>query len=204
MSKPLLVAATNNRQKFAELARVFAANGQTLQPYWLYVGRQQFPKEGTADFTNNAEGKARFVQTLLPEAVVIADDSGLLVDALPDHFGITTMRELMAHAQTDAAMNDYILELLNQHAGEPRTATLTTTLTVAGPNETWLTATGQTNFTVPSAPRGNHSVGFDKIMWLPEVGLTLAELPDAARIPFTPRGKAVPVLLEKMRAVGVI
>ncbi|MCF6160673.1 MAG: non-canonical purine NTP pyrophosphatase [Furfurilactobacillus sp.] len=197
MTNPLFVAATNNRQKFAELARTFAFFGQTIRPYWTYLGRLQFPKEGTADFKNNAEGKATFIQQRLPEATVVADDSGLFVDALPDHFGVTTMRELSAHAHDDAAMNRYILRLLGTQTN--RHATLTTTLTVFSHDGQWLTATGQRRFQIPFVPVGQYSVGFDRIMWDSKTGLTLAQLPNQARIPFTPRGIAVPKLLTQLR-----
>ncbi len=199
MTDRFFVAATNNRQKFAELARTFAFNGATLQPYWAYLGRLQFPKEGTENFTNNAEGKARFIQQQLPQATVIADDSGLLVEALPDHFGITTMRELSAHASTDTAMNQYILRLLATTQSHNRHAVLTTTLTVLDSNNQWVTAVGERRFQIPFSPVGQYSVGFDRIMWDSKTGLTLAQLPDQARIPFTPRGVAVPKLLAQLR-----
>ena len=197
MTNPLFVAATNNRQKFAELARTCAVFCATIRPYWTYLGRLQFPKEGTADFKNNAEGKATFIQQRLPEATVVADDSGLFVDALPDHFGVTTMRELSAHAHDDAAMNRYILRLLGTQTN--RHATLTTTLTVFSHDGQWLTATGQRRFQIPFVPVGQYSVGFDRIMWDSKTGLTLAQLPNQARIPFTPRGIAVPKLLTQLR-----
>lgn len=197
MTNPLFVAATNNRQKFAELARTFAFFGQTIRPYWTYLGRLQFPKEGTADFKNNAEGKAMFIQQRLPEATVVADDSGLFVDALPDHFGVTTMRELSAHAHDDAAMNRYILRLLGTQTN--RHAMLKTTLTALSHDGQWLTSTGQRRFQIPFVPVGQYSVGFDRIMWDSKTGLTLAQLPNQARIPFTPRGIAVPKLLAELR-----
>ncbi|GEK28403.1 non-canonical purine NTP pyrophosphatase [Furfurilactobacillus siliginis] len=204
MPEQQLLIATNNRQKFRELAMVFAAHGVTVLPYWTVIERQQFPTEGTSDFKDNAEQKALFIQQQVPNAIVIADDSGLLVQALPDHFGLTTMRELKAHAKTDAEMNQYILQLLAATQTTNRHAKLTTTLTAALPNETTCVATGQTTFTVAQQPLGHYSVGFDRIMWLPEVGLTLAQLPDVARLSFLPRNQAVTALLRRLRKDGVL
>ncbi|GAB6091950.1 non-canonical purine NTP pyrophosphatase [Furfurilactobacillus curtus] len=196
-TKPLLVAATNNPFKFAELARTFTASGYSLQPYWQYLGRQHFPTEGTKNFTDNATGKAEFIAKQLPEAIVIGDDSGLFIDALPDHFGVTTIRELNEHAKTDAQMNQYIIDLLAPTQAS-RQARLTTTLTVVTPNGSSFSRTGWTTFTIPFQPIGLYSHGFDRIMWLPEIGLTLAQLPDQARIPFTPRGRVVPQVIHEL------
>lgn len=196
-TKPLLVAATNNPFKFAELARTFAASGYSLQPYWQYLGRQHFPAEGTENFTDNAIGKANFIAKQLPEAIVIGDDSGLFVDALPNHFVVTTIRELNEHAKTDAQMNQYIIDLLAPTRAS-RQAMLTTTLTVVPPSRTAFSKTGSTTFTIPFQPIGRYSHGFDRIMWLSEIGMTLAQLPDQARIPFTPRGHVVPQVIHEL------
>lgn len=204
MPRHQILIATNNRRKFRELAMVFAAHGVTVLPYWTVVGREQFPTEGTGNFRNNAEQKAQFIHQQIPAAIVIADDSGLNVQSLPGHFGVTTMRELQANAVTDAEMNQYILNLLAGRHVFNRQAQLTTTLTAVMPDERKCVTTGTTTFTVAQQALGQYSIGFDRIMWLPEIGLTLAQLPDEARLPFLPRNQAVTMLLRKLRKAGMI
>lgn len=108
---PTFVIASNNSNKTNELIECFNFLGLHAQSYQDFIAPLEFPNEATTTYLDNARGKALFIAKYLPEEWVIADDSGMELQALPDELGVTTARQLKP-CQNMNELNDKILALV--------------------------------------------------------------------------------------------
>ena len=107
------VIASNNTHKTDEMVSYLAVLGLKGINYRQLIDEITFPPETTDDMAANALVKAQTIHNLLPDEYVLADDSALFIPAIPDHFGVTTMREFRAHQlRGDDEINQYVLQQL--------------------------------------------------------------------------------------------
>jgi XTP/dITP diphosphohydrolase len=190
---PSLVLATTNRGKLRELAGL-------LGPGWELRSALDYPElpevEETADsFAGNAALKAEAYARALGRWV-LADDSGLCVDALGGRPGVQSAR----YGPTDAAR---IARLLGELEGVPearRTARFRCVLCLAGPAGEAHFAEGTCEGWIGQAPRGAHGFGYDPIFELGG-GRTLAELAEAEKAARSHRGAALRAMLPTLLAL---
>ncbi|MCE9661055.1 MAG: RdgB/HAM1 family non-canonical purine NTP pyrophosphatase [Burkholderiales bacterium] len=183
-----LVLASNNPGKLAELQALFAGLGIELVTQGsLGISEAEEPH---ASFVENALAKARHAAAAA-NGPAIADDSGLVVDALGGDPGVASAhfapladrfadREVERRAQ-DAANNALLLERL--HGRSDRSARFVSTLVAlrhAGDPEP-LIATGRWPAEIAAAPRGHAGFGYDPLVFIPALGKTVAELDAAAK-----------------------
>ncbi len=169
-----LLIATGNAGKQQEYRALLA--GLPLEmvfPQELAV-RLQVEETGST-YAENAALKARAwaAATGLP---VLADDSGLEVAALDGAPGLYSARYAPNPAATDADRRRYLLAQLE---GKPRPwqARFVCVIAVAAPSGTLHFAEGTCAGEIIPDERGEHGFGYDPIFYLPETGLTMAELP---------------------------
>ena len=183
-----LVLASNNPGKLAELQTLFAGLGIELVTQGsLGIAEAEEPH---ASFVENALAKARHAARAA-DGAAIADDSGLVVDALGGAPGVVSAhfaslagnfadREAERRAQ-DAANNALLLERLQGRSD--RTARFVSTLVAlrhaADPEP--LIATGRWPAEIAAAPRGTSGFGYDPLVFIPALGRTVAELDAAAK-----------------------
>ena len=144
-------------------------------------------------FEENATLKASAVskQTNIP---VLADDSGLEVDALNGRPGIFSARYAGDH--DDAANNAKLLSELAGIPLEKRTATFHTTLVLMKPDESKLVVNGELRGQILAVPRGNNGFGYDPLFWVPEKQKSLAEMTSEEKNEISHRGRASQKLLK--------
>lgn len=186
-----LVFATSNKGKLVEL-RGLLGEGVTVQALADFPQLGEIPE--TADtFEGNAELKARAVANATGRWA-LADDSGLMVDALDGRPGVHSAR----YAPTDRERIDKLLLALRDVPDDRRTARFVCALCLCSPS-------GQVQFTrgtcegrIGHVPTGAHGFGYDPIFVLPD-GRTLAELTHDQKSGLSHRGQAFrlmrPVLL---------
>ncbi|KAF0218279.1 MAG: dITP/XTP [Geobacteraceae bacterium] len=183
-----LIVATGNRGKFRELELL-------LQDA---VGRlfslADFPElapvvEDGATFSENAVKKAKSA-ALATGKPVIADDSGLVVDALNGRPGVHSAR-FAGEECSDAENNVKLLRELAEVPAECRTAAFHCVIAFCLPDGTCLTFDGELKGIVMNAPRGSDGFGYDPLFLVPEYGRTLAELPLDVKNRISHRGKAL-------------
>ncbi|ETY73827.1 XTP/dITP diphosphatase [Lactiplantibacillus fabifermentans] len=192
MTKSLIIA-TNNPGK----AREF---GEMFQDYDIEIKTlADFPeipeiKENGITFEENATKKVTTVveATGLP---AIADDSGLMVDALHGDPGVFSARYAGDH--NDAANNAKLLANLGGVPEEKRTATFHTTLVALKPNGQKLVVNGELNGRILIAPRGDNGFGYDPLFWSDKYQKSLAQLSDAEKNSISHRGAALRNLMPK-------
>lgn len=188
--------ASNNKFKTLDLQKDLQFFGLKANQYTDFFEPVKFPDESTDSYKNNATKKATFLSNKILRPV-ISDDSGIEIPALPDSLGVTTKRELH-HDQTKSD-NQTLLDLLAGLPDDQRIAKMITYLAAVDQQGRVLTAKGEVTGRIAHQDHGDLSSGFDKIFYLPELGKTLAQLPDEERIPLTHRGRAAKNLIQLIK-----
>ena len=203
-----LVLASNNAKKLAELQALFAP----LRLELVTQGTLGIPEaeEPHLSFVENALAKARHA-ALLANGPVLADDSGLCVDALGGapgvvsaHFaGLVTMdadRETQRSAQDDAN-NRLLIERLNG-IDDRRARFVSTLIAVRSAHDPEpLIAIGRWEGEILRAPVGRGGFGYDPLMFIPALGKAVADLAPAVKNAHSHRGLAALQMLALMREV---
>ncbi|GAB3729262.1 RdgB/HAM1 family non-canonical purine NTP pyrophosphatase [Silanimonas algicola] len=191
-----VVLASGNRGKLAELGELLAGAGLELVPQGA-LGIAD-PVEDGHTFVENALIKARNASKLsgLP---ALADDSGLIVDALGGAPGLISAHYAGVHG--DAAGN--IAKLLGELRGIPaerRTARFYCCLVLLRHAEDPqpLVAEGEWPGLILDAPRGSSGFGYDPVFFDPATGLGAGEMPAAMKNPISHRGRALAVLKARL------
>ncbi|MCB6839763.1 nucleoside triphosphatase [Weissella viridescens] len=193
MRKPIVIAS-NNTHKTAEIAEFFALYEQPVVNYRELHAQITFPKETTDNMVENVKMKASTIHALLPNEMILADDSALFVPALPEHFGVTTMREFKAHAlKTDAEINQYVLDMVDTVTD--RSGYLQSDFYMMLPNGQILTTQAKGGVRIANSPRGAN--GLDAIVET-ETGATLGEMPITQRVNYAARGRAVQTIMKAL------
>jgi XTP/dITP diphosphohydrolase len=213
MSEPLrLVLASNNRKKLSELQALLGTLALELVPQGaLGIAEAEEPH---ATFVENALAKARHAAAASGGAA-LADDSGVCVDALggapgvvsahyatlpPDAVPPDADRETLRRAQ-DAANNALLLQRL--HGEADRRAHFLCTLVAlrhaADPQP--LVAVGRWPGEILTAPRGEQGFGYDPLMFIPDLGLTVAEMDAPLKNVHSHRARAMAQLQALLREV---
>jgi XTP/dITP diphosphohydrolase len=190
-----IVVATGNPHKVEEIRAVLAPLGFTVLSL-AETGRPvpAEPEEPHPTFEANARLKALHYARAIGEAV-LADDSGLEVDALGGAPGVHSAHWAGtegSRAERDARNNAKLAEAMRGVPAHLRTARFVCTMCVATPSGEVLVETrGEMEGVIGEAPRGAHGFGYDPWLHLPERGVSSAELPPDEKNAASHRGHAV-------------
>lgn len=190
-----IVIATGNPHKVDEIRAVLAPLGfEVLSLADLGRPSPAEPDEPGATFEENARIKARYYAAALG-VPVLADDSGLEVDALQGAPGVHSAYWAGAEgsrAERDARNNAKLVAALRGVPAERRRARFVCTMCVATPDGSVLVETrGEFEGTIVDQARGAHGFGYDPHLWLADRGMTSAELAPEEKNALSHRGRAV-------------
>lgn len=199
-----LVFATRNRGKLAELEALVAPLGLAVLSASSFPDLAEVEEDG-ATFAENAEKKAREV-ALATGLPALADDSGLVVDALGGAPGVLSAR-FAGPGADDRANNAKLLALLKDLPAERRAAHFACAMALADPDaasgaRVHLTQ-GRCDGQILSAPRGEGGFGYDPLFLVPSLGQTFAELPREVKNRISHRAKALLAMREVLAATLV-
>lgn len=160
------------------------------------------PNEDQPSFEGNARLKAIYYSHHAPNEIVIADDSGLEVDALQGAPGVRSARYAEdTHfvsplaATTDERNNFCLLQALSKIPNRDRTARYHCVLAAARNGKILSIGDGTVEGEILSIPRGTGGFGYDPLFYLPEQNKTMAELDIQTKLTFSHRGRAFVALL---------
>jgi XTP/dITP diphosphohydrolase len=195
MSQPItLVIASGNAGKVREFGALLAKLGLNTQPQPEGLDVEETGRT----FAENARIKAEAVARATG-CWALADDSGLSVDALGGAPGVHSAR----YADTDSARIERLLRELNAagaHTPASRSAYFTAALALANPaGELVLEVEGLCPGQILEVPRGEGGFGYDPVFFVPEVGLTFAEMPHSQKANLGHRGRAFAALKPRLR-----
>lgn len=171
-----IVVATGNAHKLVEIEAILGAAMPGVRFVSIkQLGDYEDPEETGTTFAENALIKARAAVAETGFAAV-ADDSGLVVDALNGEPGVYSARYAGVHGD-DAANNAKLLRNLADVPAPDRTARFMSVVALVRPDGTELTGTGACEGTIGFEGRGSNGFGYDPL-FLPEdtPGKTMAEL----------------------------
>ncbi len=210
-----LVLASNNANKLSELSALLSGLNITL----VTQGELGIPEapEPHCTFVENGLTKARHAAAAA-NGPALADDSGVCVEALAGEPGVNSAnfasvalpgarksareadREARRRVQ-DAANNAMLLQRL--HGAADRRAYFVSTLVAvrhaADPEP--LIAVGRWPGELLTEPRGEHGFGYDPLMFIPELGLTVAEMDTEMKNAHSHRARAMAKMLVLLREV---
>jgi len=192
----VLVIASGNAGKVREFGALLADLGLHTQPQPEGL---EVDETGTS-FAANARLKAQAVARATGQWA-LADDSGLSVDALGGAPGVHSAR----YANSDAARIARLLrELAEVGALSPsaRRARFSAALALANPNgDIMLEVEGHCPGQILEVPRGEGGFGYDPVFFVPEAGLSFAEMPRALKAELGHRGRAFALLKPQLQAL---
>jgi XTP/dITP diphosphohydrolase len=165
------------------------------------LGDVPAPAEDESTFEGNARLKAIYYSHQAPGQIVLADDSGLEVDALHGAPGVRSARYAEDHnaqlplGNSDQRNNLYLQQTLAKIQG-PHSARYRCVLAAARDGEVLCTAQGTVEGEILATPRGAGGFGYDPLFFLPELNKTMAELDIVTKLTFSHRGRALTALLQ--------
>lgn len=181
-----IVVATNNKGKLAEIKKILSDHNVMSQGD---VGAYEDVEETGTTYEENALLKAKTVRKYT-DKIIIADDSGLEVDALGGEPGLYSARYAGDGTTPDQGM-EKLLKNLEGVEPEKRSAHFVSCITALMPDGTVHTFTGICEGFITSEKRGNGGFGFDPIFWTPEFNKTFSEITDEEKNSISHRYKAL-------------
>jgi XTP/dITP diphosphohydrolase len=201
-----LFVATSNQGKLADFREAAEEYQIAIEPI-PGLATIPAPAEDGESFEENAVAKALYYSTFAHGEVVIADDSGLEVEALDGAPGVRSARFAADSGYTDSPdANDNTdvwnnIVLLQKLAGIPaarRSARYRCVLAAARDGELILTSEGSVEGVILEAPHGTGGFGYDPLFYLPELDQTMADLDPGVKFAISHRGVAFAALLPQL------
>ncbi|PIC62828.1 non-canonical purine NTP pyrophosphatase [Sporosarcina sp. P13] len=190
-----VLIATNNLGKARDFETLFLPLGIKVLTLQDVDGAIDVEETGTT-FVENAVLKAETVAMLLNK-VVIADDSGLEVDALNGEPGVYSAR-YAGEPSDDETNIDKLLTNLANVAENERQARFRCVLAIAGPSIATTTYSGSCEGVIASERQGRNGFGYDPVFYIPDKEKTMAQLTAEEKSEISHRGAALAQLKKQL------
>ncbi len=183
-----ILLASNNRGKLLELRALLIGHGMdAVSP--VEAGIALDIEESGTTFAQNAILKAEGFARVRP-GIVLADDSGLVVDALGGGPGVYSAR-YGGPGATDADRNRLLLRQMDEVAGPARSARFIATVAVVAPGHKTEVFEGAVEGMIATEARGSEGFGYDPIFYFPSFGSTFGEVGPSVKARVSHRAKAL-------------
>ena len=195
-----VVLASKNPHKLVEISKITEKFDMELV-LQSELGIDLDVEENGTTFEENSFIKAQAVMeaTGLP---ALADDSGIMVDALGGEPGIYSARYGFDESLDDRGRMMLLLKNTEQVPDDQRQAKFVCVITMVTPDGKTIQARGEVHGELTREPRGENGFGYDPIFYYPPAGCTTAELPSAEKNEISHRGRALQVFYEKLKEAG--
>ena len=192
-----LLVATTNQNKLREIRDLLADVSVEL------IGLDACPRVDEPDetgetFEENARLKAEYYDRLLGSDLTVAEDSGLVIDALDGEPGVRSARYLRPGATYPERFGD-IYRRLDERPGASRRARFVCALALVSKGHVVYETRGVVEGEITQPPRGTAGFGYDPIFFYPPYGCTLAEVTQASKLEVAHRGQAFRALADWLR-----
>lgn len=196
-----IIAATKNKHKIEEIQAITKEFGmEVISRAAAGVPDIEIEEDGDT-FEKNSEKKAREIMELCGE-ITIADDSGLMVDALGGAPGVISAR-FAGEDGNDLKNNEKLLALLSDVPPETRTARFVSVITMVYPNGRKIVARGECEGHMIDQPKGSNGFGYDPLFVPVGYDRTFAELSGTEKNQISHRAIALQNLRKKLMEEGV-
>ena len=191
-----IIFATGNEGKMREVRMILGDLGIQVISMKEAGVTAEADENGTT-FEENAIIKAKEIMEKTGE-IVLADDSGLEVDALGGEPGIYSAR-YMGHDTSYHIKNNSLIERLEGKTGEERSARFVCAIAACFPDGRVLTTRGTMEGQIGYEEKGENGFGYDPVFYLPEYQCYSAELPLEEKNKLSHRGKALRLMKEALQ-----
>ena len=190
-----LAIATNNAHKLEEIRAIL---GNSFDELWSLkdLGIDVDVEETGTTLEENSLLKARTICNICGMPT-LADDTGLMVDALGGAPGVYSAR-YAGEAHDDKA--NRLLLLKNLDGVENRRAHFATVITICYPNGDFITSNGRVEGSILHEERGSEGFGYDSLFYSDELKKTFAEASQQEKNSVSHRGRALMAMLEKLNS----
>ena len=201
-----LYVATTSQGKLRDFRTAAETHAVSIDPL-PDLAKIEPPEEDGKTFAENATLKAVYYSQFLPGQLILADDSGLEVDALSGAPGVRSARFAAdagmvdspdANDNTDVWNNIVLLQRLDAVPPPRRTARYRCVLVAARDGKPANTADGTVEGMILNAPRGTGGFGYDPLFYLPKLDRTMAEIDLQTKLSLSHRGRAFAALLAQI------
>ena len=193
-----LVIASNNSHKVEEIRAILShwfSEIHTMEEMGIHT---EVVEDGET-FSANARKKAVEIAALLPDFAVLADDSGLQVDALGGAPGVYSAR-YAGEGHDDGANNRKLLSALTGVPESERDAQFVCVIALLRPGKELLIAKGSCSGKISHSPAGENGFGYDPLFFLPERNCTFAQLTPEEKNRISHRSRALHALCDALNA----
>jgi len=196
-----ILIATSNPGKLRDFAGAAAPHGIEIGGVPDFASLPPVVEDGLT-FEENARKKAEEYSRSVPGEIIVADDSGLEVDALHGAPGVHSARYAadqphLANENTDdEANNARLLRELRKVPPHRRTARFVCLLAAARDGQTLATFRGTAEGVILDSPCGTNGFGYDPLFYFPQIKKTFAELSPEEKAKYSHRGSAFRQFLE--------
>jgi XTP/dITP diphosphohydrolase len=190
-----VLIATTNPGKLRDFSGAAAPLGITIESLPNFAAIPIAVEDGLT-FEANARKKAEYYSTYAPGEIILADDSGLEVDALGGAPGVHSARyaadqpHLVGNNTDDQANNARLIREIRKIPRQRRDARFVCVIAAARDGETLNVFRGEAEGTLLETPRGSEGFGYDPLFYFPPIQKTFAELTPEEKAQFSHRGAA--------------
>ena len=190
-----ILITTSNAGKLRDFAGAAALFGIEVATIPNFASLPTVVEDGRT-FEENARKKAESYSHEVPGEMVLADDSGLEVDALKGAPGVHSARyaadapHLMDNNTDDEANNTRLLRELKDVPPDKRTGRFVCVIAVARDGQTLQVFRGEVEGTILNRPRGTNGFGYDPLFYFPPIQKSFAELTPEEKAQYSHRGAA--------------
>jgi XTP/dITP diphosphohydrolase len=190
-----VLIATSNPGKLRDFAGAAAGHGVEIAGLPGFAYLPSVAEDGLT-FEDNARKKAEEYSRSAPAEIVVADDSGLEVDALNGAPGVHSARyaadqpHLASENTDDESNNARVLREMRGVAMDRRTARFVCVLAAARDGKILATFRGTAEGVILDSPQGTNGFGYDPLFYFPQIQKTFAELSAEEKASFSHRGAA--------------
>jgi len=190
-----ILIATSNGGKLRDFAGAAASYGIEVRELAHFSSLPAVVEDG-ATFEANARKKAEAYSRYAPGEIVIADDSGLEVEALGGAPGVHSARYAadephLAEGNTDDELNNAkLIRDIQRVSTNQRSGRFVCVIAAARNGKTLAVFEGKAEGIILDSPRGANGFGYDPLFYFPEIGKTFAELSAEEKAQYSHRGAA--------------
>ena len=195
----LIYVASSNKGKLADFAAAAREHGVDVRPL-PEIERIAAPEETGTTFEENARLKAEYYSRHAAAEILIADDSGLTVDALAGEPGVRSARYAedsgIVTSDPDAANNELLLQRTEAIPDSHRQCAFVCSIAAARDGKMLKTFNADTRGLLLRAPKGTNGFGYDPLFFFPEMNKSFAEISRDEKLRVSHRGKAFRLFLD--------
>jgi XTP/dITP diphosphohydrolase len=193
-----IIFATCNSGKIKEIRQTFKSLGKVEILSMTDAGVNIDIEENGQTFEENALIKARAIAKLLPNDIVMSDDSGLEIDYLGGKPGVYSAR-FLGHDTSAHIKNMHFLNELKGVPDNRRTARFVCAIATVLPDDKEIITRGTCEGMIGHEEKGSNGFGYDPIFYLPNLKCYLAELTTEQKQSISHRGNALRAMLDKLK-----